>query len=232
MRPFACKREKRRIDRFSPILPISAVRVFSTVEFPNGSADSAATSAGLRVATSCARLRTKARKSSFFATKSVSQFTSTIEPSLPSALTSTATIPSAVTRAAARLALLPSLTRRISSALARSPCASVSAFLHSIIGASVFSRSSFTSAAVISAITCSIHFLHKKGACAPFLFNVGARSYGGRPTRSGRVFFFVDLDELSGRGVHDALQCLRLALEHGVRDTARVQAHRPARIVV
>ena len=34
----------------------------------------------------------------------------------------------------------------------RSPPASVSAFLHSIIGASVFSRSSFTMPAVISAI--------------------------------------------------------------------------------
>ncbi len=61
-------------------------------------------------------------------------------------------MPSAVTREAALPALLPSLTRRISSAFARSPPASVSAFLHSIIGASVFSRSSFTIPAVISAI--------------------------------------------------------------------------------
>jgi len=36
-----------------------------------------------------------------------------------------------------------------------SPLASVSAFLHSIIGASVFSRSSFTIPAVISAISSS-----------------------------------------------------------------------------
>jgi hypothetical protein len=54
-------------------------------------------------------------------------------------------------RLAALLALLPSLTRRISSALPMSPPASASAFLHSIIGASVRSRSSLTMPAVISA---------------------------------------------------------------------------------
>ena len=62
-------------------------------------------------------------------------------------------MPSAATRVAALVALLPSLTRKISSALTRSPVASVSAFLHSIIGASVFSRNSLTMLAVISAIT-------------------------------------------------------------------------------
>ena len=45
-----------------------------------------------------------------------------------------------------------SLTRRISSALAMSPSASVRAFLHSIIGASVLTRSSLTIAAVIAAM--------------------------------------------------------------------------------
>jgi hypothetical protein len=55
-------------------------------------------------------------------------------------------------RVAALEALLPSLTRRISSALAMSPSASVSAFLHSIIGASVLPRSSATMLAVIAAI--------------------------------------------------------------------------------
>jgi hypothetical protein len=57
-----------------------------------------------------------------------------------------------VTREAAFEALLPSFTRRISSARARSPSASVNAFLHSIIGASVFARSSPTIAAVIAAM--------------------------------------------------------------------------------
>src|SRR6476620_7483662 len=55
-------------------------------------------------------------------------------------------------RDAAFEALPPSLTRRISSARARSPSASVRAFLHSIIGASVLARSSPTIAAVIAAM--------------------------------------------------------------------------------
>src|SRR5690606_3149106 len=55
-------------------------------------------------------------------------------------------------REAALPALVPSLTRSSSSALTRSPSASVSAFLHSIIGASVLARSSATSFAVITAI--------------------------------------------------------------------------------
>src|SRR5580698_7956061 len=77
------------------------------------------------------------------------------------------TIPSAATRASALLALLPSLIRRISSALALSPSASVRAFLHSIIGASVLSRSSLTIPAVISAIFAPKY--SKKGALAPWL---------------------------------------------------------------
>ncbi|CFN76030.1 Uncharacterised protein [Bordetella pertussis] len=145
-------RSKRRTEMFSPILPTSAVRVVSTVPSPNGSADSAATSAGFCVATSSASLLMKSMKSVFLATKSVSQLTSMTAPCLPSAAMYRPIRPSAVTRAAALLALLPSLTRRISSARARSPSASVRAFLHSIMGASVFSRSSLTRAAVISAM--------------------------------------------------------------------------------
>jgi hypothetical protein len=71
---------------------------------------------------------------------------------LPSALMLIATTPSAATRPALLAALLPKRTRRISSAFCMSPAASVSAFLQSIIGASVRSRSSLTIDAVISAI--------------------------------------------------------------------------------
>ena len=46
-------------------------------------------------------------------------------------------------------ALEPNLTRRISSAFSNSPPASMRAFLHSIIGASVLSLNAFTSAALI-----------------------------------------------------------------------------------
>ncbi len=55
-------------------------------------------------------------------------------------------------RLAAFPALLPSLTRSNSSALAMSPSASVKAFLHSIMGASVLARSSATMLAVIATI--------------------------------------------------------------------------------
>ena len=137
---------------FSPILPTSAVRTSSTVLSPSFAADSASTSAGSCSTTSFATSAPRPMKSSFFDTKSVSQLSSTIAARLPSAVTSMPTMPSAVIRLAALLALLPSLTRRISSALPRSPSASVSAFLHSIIGASVFSRSSLTMPAVIAAM--------------------------------------------------------------------------------
>ena len=102
-------------------------------------------------------------KSSFLATKSVSQLTSTTAPVLPSAAMYNPIRPSAVTRVAALLALLPSLIRRISSARAMSPSASASAFLHSIMGASVFSRSSLTIDAVICATIFSSSVKHAPG---------------------------------------------------------------------
>jgi hypothetical protein len=139
---------------FSPIFPIRPLRTSSTVgpkpSIASGSADSAATSAGFFSATSWASAFAKPTKLSFFETKSVSQLSSTIAPASPS--TTAAMTPSAVTREAALPALLPSLTRRISSARARSPSASVRAFLHSIIGASVLARSSATMLAVIAGI--------------------------------------------------------------------------------
>ena len=65
---------------FSPIRPTSAVRVVSTVPPASGSADSAATSAGFFATTSAARSFANRMKSSFFATKSVSELTSTSTP--------------------------------------------------------------------------------------------------------------------------------------------------------
>ena len=143
---------------FSPILPTSARRTASTVEPSNSSADSAATSAGFFSAISLAILLAKAMKSSFLVTKSVSQLTSTIAPT-PSA-TYEATTPSDVTREPAPAAFVPSLTRRISSALTASPSASVRAFLHIIIGASVLARRSATMLAVIAGIF-KLHHLRR-----------------------------------------------------------------------
>ena len=120
----------------------------------SGNAASAATSAGSLEAISSATALAKARKSSFFDTKSVSQLTST-RAAAPAA-EPTATTPSAVMRDEALPALLPSLTRRISSARSMSPSASVRAFLHSIIGASVLARSAPTMLAVIAGIFISM----------------------------------------------------------------------------
>jgi hypothetical protein len=156
---------------FSPILPIRPLRTSSTVgpkpSCDSASADSAATSPGFCSATSLAHEVANARNESFFDTKSVSQLISTSAPVVPS--TAAATTPSAVMRAAALPALLPSLTRRISSARLMSPSASVRAFLHSIIGASVFARSSPTMLAVIAAILKLRNRSCEKGALEPLL---------------------------------------------------------------
>ena len=85
---------------FSPILPIRPLRTSSSVgpkpSWAYGSADSAATSAGLCLAASSAAALANARNESFFETKSVSQLISTSAPVVPS--TEAATTPSAVMR--------------------------------------------------------------------------------------------------------------------------------------
>src|SRR5262245_59488353 len=99
-------------------------------------------------------------------------------------------------------ALLPSLIRRSSSAFSMLPSASVSAFLHSIIGASVFARSSATMLAVIVAIcflrsVCQVPPL--TGATKIRLKKRGfeAPSSGSNEHKSGGSALF-DLDELVG----------------------------------
>ena len=82
-------------------------------------------------------------KSSFLATKSVSEFSSTRAPP------EVATSPAVASRSAPRLAALAApLVRSTSTAASKSPSASSSAFLQSIIPAPVVSRSFLTSAAV------------------------------------------------------------------------------------
>src|SRR5262249_25458631 len=226
-RPFASILAKRLIERFSPILPISAVRVCSTVAPPRGSAERAATSAGFRPTTSSASDLAKFRKSAFFATKSVSQFTSTIAPVRLSPFTLIATTPSAAVRLDAFDALLPRRTRSSSSAFARSPFASTSAFLHSIMGASVLSRSSLTAPAVISAISTasSREQIKKKGLPSP-LSRLGSNRSFFLPAR------LVDLDELVRGRADDLLHDLAAPPQDRVGDAARVQADRAAGIIV
>ena len=81
-------------------------------------------------------------KSAFFATKSVSEFTSTATPWPFSTLT--ATRPSAAVRPAFLAAAASPLVRSQSCAACMSPSVSVSAFFASIIPTPVVSRSAFT----------------------------------------------------------------------------------------
>src|SRR5690606_35622440 len=104
----------------------------------------------------------------------------------------------------------PSLTRSNSSARAISPPASERAFLHSIMGASVFSRNSLTIAAVISAmfaparsdeILTGRHYATCPGT-ATTLIGLPAKRRGSPPlpdiTREETValLFFAYLDKL------------------------------------
>ena len=146
---------------------ISALRASSTLSPPaNITEDKASASLGLFCAMACAKLLANAMKLSFFAIKSVSQFTSTSAPTLPSVLIKALTKPSAATREAALLALTPLLMRSSSSAALKSPSVSTSAFLQSIMPRPVASRRSFTIPAVISAIFHSFrkHNLKKRGS--------------------------------------------------------------------
>ncbi len=89
---------------------------------------------------------------SFLATKSVSQFSSTRTPaSLPSSWAVTS--PLAAVRSARLPASLTPFLRRFSMASSKSPSASARAFLQSIIPAPLCSRSRFTSAAEIFAMS-------------------------------------------------------------------------------
>src|SRR6478609_7465432 len=229
---------------FSPILPIRPLRTSSTVgpkpSWLSGSAARAAPSAGLFSATSADSDFANARNESFLVTKSVSQLTSIRAPVLPS--TVAATTPSAATRDAALPALLPSLTRNSSSALSMSPPASVSAFLHSIIGASVLARSSATMLAVIAAMSVSFReefagFGNGPGACPGRERTVkrGPRAPWVTAGRRSGAGAFLDLDELVaafGNGALHVIDGIGAALEHRVGDAAGVQRHGLGRVVV
>src|SRR3954451_3894279 len=93
--------------------------------------------------------RANALKSSFLATKSVLQSTSTRTPTLPLEWMYDWTVPSLAVRSESLPILLPILTRSSSTALSMSPPVSWSAPLQSIMPAPVRWRSSLTSAAEI-----------------------------------------------------------------------------------
>src|SRR6266446_6375879 len=130
--------------------------------------------------------------------------------------------PSAATRLAALLALAPLLMRSSSSAFLRSPPVSDSAFLHSIMGRPVSSRSSLTLPALICVIPQLLQ-IEKKGRSAPFRSR-GARLFG--------ALAFLHLDELVARGGDDLFEGLRATFEDGVSDAARVEPNRAAGVVI
>jgi len=96
-----------------------------------------------------AKSSTKFTKSAFTATKSVSQFTSTIEATFPSSETYVLTNPSEAILPDFLAAAANPFSLNISIAFSESPPASFKAFLQSIIPAPVLSLSSFTICAVI-----------------------------------------------------------------------------------
>src|ERR1700682_2550926 len=230
-------RSKRRTVMFSLIFCTSACRVSSTVLPPSVRAERAATSLGPALATSCARELANAANSGLRATKSVSEFTSTIAPSLPSGERHAPIAPSAATREAALLALAPLLMRSSSSAFLMSPCASSNAFLHSIMPSPVRSRNSLTMPAVISAIAF-LPVRHpreggdpvaKKGLLAPFVQDHSREPSDWPPSCLRRV---LDLDEVVGRRGDHLVDHLAAALEDRVRHAAGVEADGARRVVV
>src|SRR5713226_7323567 len=107
---------------------------------------------GSAAATCMAMSCTSSWKSSVRATKSDSQFTSTSTPNWPPWWMYVPINPCLVVRDAFLLAEVIPFLRNTTSAAGKSPLASVSALLHSIIPAPVRSRNCLTSCAVISAI--------------------------------------------------------------------------------
>ena len=129
---------------FSPIEAIFSLIISETTlpHLGHVEARRASTSAGFDVATNSAKLLANSLNSSFLATKSVSQFSSTIAPQL--SRIAEVTTPSAAILPIFLSAEAIPFWRRTSIAFSISPSVSTSAFLASIIPAPVLSRSSFT----------------------------------------------------------------------------------------
>src|SRR3954451_5525334 len=126
--------------------------------------------------------RANALKSSFLATKSVLQSTSTRTPTLPLEWMYDWTVPSDAVRSASLPILLPILTRRSSTALSMSPPDSWSALLQSIMPAPVRWRSALTSeAGIVGVLMRSVPGF---GGCRVRRRRPGARRRRGRS--SGR----------------------------------------------
>src|SRR5437016_1209742 len=241
MRPPPCRycaslsavstRTNRRTETFSPSFCTSAWRACSTLPPFADNAESAAMSAGSLSTMSPASVFANATKSWLRATKSVSQFTSTMAPVLASGDIAAPMTPSAAIRSAALVALAPPLMRSSSSALAISPCVSVNAFLHSIMPMPVRARSSITLLAAISPMLR--HSTFCSASVRRLLHASSADKKRGPQPRFcvlHRRFVPGYFDKLLGR--HNFLDDLALAFENGIGHATRVKANSPARIVV
>ena len=161
MKPFASSNwANLLIFKFSPITAICPAKASATVldeSLFQLSAKNASISAAFVVKACAATSSTYALKSAFFATKSVSEFTSTIAALVPS--TTVLTIPSAAILPAFAAFAIP-FSLKYSTALSISPSVFARAFLQSIIPAPVISLNSFTIAAVTAAICNSSTFIY------------------------------------------------------------------------
>src|SRR5690242_1404271 len=156
------------VSTSSTVLPLSGAALIASTSSPASSAT---------VVTS----RTNAWNCSFLATKSVSELTSTAAPLVP--CTSMPTRPSAAVRLDFLAAAARPLVRSQSTAASMSPLASASAFLQSIMPAPLFSRSSLTIAAVISAMSFSSSF--REYGCGRGRARALPRPYCSSATKSG-----------------------------------------------
>ena len=148
--------------KFSPITAIFSFNA-SLTDFPasfNQPSDKnfSTSSVSVSIAWSATSL-TKFWKSSFLATRSVSEFTSTILAVLPSSLTLIFTAPSAAILPAFLLAAASPFSLKYTMAFSMSPAVSTNAFLQSIMPTPVFSLSSLISLVVIAIIISPYIFI-------------------------------------------------------------------------
>src|SRR5919204_1074754 len=150
----ASKRAAPATMTFSFTLPDSSARSVSRpVSAP-----------GPFASTASRTLLANARNSSLFETASVSQPTATMVPRFSSSAIRYPTFPSGVGFSARFAPAAIPFSRRTRTAASMSPFVSCSARLQSIIGAPVWSRSSLTSAAEISAIRRDLlHLIRRRG---------------------------------------------------------------------
>src|ERR1700682_421273 len=172
---------------FSPIFATSARRRSSMLS-PDGSfaSPSPARLAGCEVRAQSATACAKARKPCSRATKSVSQLISTMAAVRASADLATTTTPSVASRAAFLSALACPCLRMSAAAASRSPLASTSAFLHSIMPAPVRSRSCLTASAVMFMDKLgSFHYSAEPPPAPPRPLRRAGAAVGRRATASG-----------------------------------------------